>query len=142
MLVYQSRFTLEQVNADVSTIVMLIKARMRERSIEWSQVRLHSGRLRPNEWDNEHQFLKQIGWKITEVCGKLIGCPYWSVAARDRFMQAWNPIRDDPRRSPYALARRLGQQVHGPNRLQHECRATIKVREPDNQDERVFRGLC
>jgi hypothetical protein len=22
------------------------------------------------------------------------------------------------------------------------CRATIKVREPDNQDERVFRGLC
>ncbi len=22
------------------------------------------------------------------------------------------------------------------------CRATIKVRAPDNQDERVFRGLC
>jgi hypothetical protein len=43
------------------------------------------------------------------------------------------------------LSRFLGAQdlAPGAGGIGNEgCRATIKVREPDNQDERVFRGLC
>jgi len=118
--VYVSRYTPEQVASDLKTITFLIKARLRGQFIVPNPRMLYSGRIRWSEWPNQRQFLKQLAWKTSEVYGKYVGCPFWSVAARNRFVACWSPIVRGRPRSPYALGHDLGRQLWEALQLQHE----------------------
>jgi len=108
-----SRWSEQEIERDKKRILAHLAEYLRT-GVPSFDLRLNNGRLRG---DGKRDLLSQISWMWSEVRGKVVGCPFWSVAAANRLAEL---AKRFPRWSSLNLGREAQRRIHGPVQLQHE----------------------
>jgi hypothetical protein len=112
--VFETTFRADEIRDDREAITRFLQQYLRDQDLSGVPALNHGPKIR---LDGNREPIGQSSWKWTEVRGKYIGCPYWSVEAVAAFSRL---VPHYPEDSLPAVAKKASKRDRGDGQLQHE----------------------